>query len=165
MKKVLQKATEIIQQHPLKAHQEGFFTLLGRYQYDELFHSQILASLLKKEYSLSKFLEVVGIKNCVNQGIKVEIEKGTDENRRMDIWIETKEGIILIENKINAKDQPAQVWDYYQYVAKQGKSFHLLYLTLNGKEPSIESRKILLPHQDFRYISYRKHIQKWLEKI
>lgn len=128
-----------------------------------------MASLLKEEYSLSKFLVVVGIKDCVNQGIKVEIEKGIENNRRIDIWIETNELIVVIENKIYAKDQPAQVWDYYKYAdeKKQDKPFYLLYLTLDGKEPSFESRKTLLPHNDnnFHCISYRKHIQKWLEEI
>lgn len=165
MQNLIQKASEIIKAYPIKPHQDGFFKLLGGYQDNELFHSQILSSLLKLENALSLFLEKVGIEGISMQKVKIEIEKGIENNRRIDIWIEAENYIIIIENKIHAKDQPAQIWDYHEYAKKQDKCFCVLYLTLDGKEPSFESRKTLLPSEKLIYISYRKHIQAWLEEL
>ena len=64
---------------------------------------------------------------------------------------------IIIENKIGAPDQPNQLVRYHNFAPKAT----LLYLTLNGEEPSDQSKGELT---DYRCISYRSDIIDWLHK-
>lgn len=68
---------------------------------------------------------------------------------------------IIIENKIWAADQPNQLVRYHNFAPEAA----LLYLTLNGDEPSDQSRGTL-DAQDggYRCISYRSDIIGWLHK-
>ena len=68
---------------------------------------------------------------------------------------------IIIENKIWAADQPNQLVRYHNFAPEAA----LLYLTLNGDEPSDQSRGTL-DAQDggYRCISYRSDIIDWLHK-
>lgn len=92
----------------------------------------------------------------------VKTEHVTDTGRRIDLWIETDtKFIIAIENKIFAQDQQNQLHDYWRYLETLKRDFVLVYLTLDGKDPSKESlpnnlaqevigkRIILLSHADF----------------
>ena len=68
---------------------------------------------------------------------------------------------IIIENKIFAGDQQNQLLRYYNF-DKQGI---LLYLTLNGNEPSEWStNNEIQNNKDFHCISYKVFITNWLEK-
>ncbi|HML54229.1 MAG TPA: PD-(D/E)XK nuclease family protein [Solidesulfovibrio magneticus] len=92
----------------------------------------------------------------------VKTEHVTDMGRRIDLWIETDtKFIIAIENKIFAQDQQNQLHDYWRYLETLKRDFILIYLTLDGKDPSEESlpndlaqevignRVILLSHAEF----------------
>lgn len=87
---------------------------------------------------------------------------------RIDLLIEhsKKNKAIVIENKIYAKDQPQQLKRYYDFSTKKygeiNKDFWLYYLTLDNKEPSVQSYEgVRLV--DIRCISYQNHILKWIE--
>ena len=69
--------------------------------------------------------------------------------------------LIIIENKIYAGDQENQLLRYYNYAKENSNDFRLIYLTLDGHEPSKES----LGKDDIVYhiASYRDHILRWLE--
>lgn len=68
---------------------------------------------------------------------------------------------IIIENKIWAADQPNQLVRYHNFAPKAT----LLYLTLNGDEPSDQSRGTLNAQDGgYRCISYRSDIIGWLHK-
>ena len=133
-------------------------------------HSAVISYLLdsKKEY-LEYFLSAIGIKGIDLKNVKITTEHHTNEGRRIDIFIEIgKETCIIIENKIWAPDQDRQLYDYYHYAkANDGENFkniYTLYLTLDGKEPSIDSLNGL-GSDVVQKISYKKDILNWLKNI
>lgn len=80
---------------------------------------------------------------------------------RIDIFLRDRHGtIISIENKIHALDQKKQIQRYYNYKTNRNTVF---YLTLDGSEPSEESKLNLISDKDFFNISYKNHITQWLE--
>jgi hypothetical protein len=105
-----------------------------------------------------------------NKAVKVTKEKSIGKRNddeqtggRIDIFLRdnsTPENYICIENKIHADDQPLQIKRYCNYNTKRNTIY---YLTLTGEEPSPDSRKDLNSDEHFILISYKDHIQKWLE--
>lgn len=148
----------------------------------ELSHSAFLAALLDPDGShgmQDAFLKAF-IDTIAHGGTKPELDTAhakvyTEYNignitettgGRIDILItdhsETGSGkagghAIIIENKIWAADQPNQLVRYHNFAPKAT----LLYLTLNGEEPSDQSKGELT---DYRCISYRSDIIDWLHK-
>ncbi len=129
----------------------------------EIQHSRFLYALLdyKKpsdgtRENLKDFLQHVRIKNFELCDVKVEIESD-----RIDILIvNANKKAVAIENKINAGDQPEQLLRYYKKLAAEGYSvIHLLYLTLDGRDPTSGSVGDL----DYEKISYEDLIP-WLER-
>ncbi len=97
-------------------------------------------------------------------------EKGITNKRRIDVFIQLKDRIIAIENKIWAADQPNQLKDYADYLEKQtGGNFLLLYLTPYGAaatEKSIDSkfREELAGKEQYKRISYKHDIFTLIDK-
>ena len=92
-------------------------------------------------------------------------EAFTDQGR-IDILLEKKDACIVIENKIYAEDQDAQMERYYQYATSKHFSkeqIKLVYLTLDGSPPSKESLGSL-PEKNVKCLSYSKHIINWLDE-
>ena len=137
-------------------------------------HSAFLASLLNPDSDhgmgdafLQSFIEKM---NC--NALQLETNKCTVEvehftgNGRIDISITDKNAskAIVVENKIYAGDQPSQMKRYYDYAKTNYKGgFCLLYLTLDGHEPSVESLEGL-SDEDYTCVSYRNDILPWLEQ-
>lgn len=99
----------------------------------------------------------------------VEIHTGfknedATEGGRIDILVDdnNKHGII-IENKIWAGDQENQLLRYHNYGLKTFNSFHLIYLTLDGNDPSEWSTKKELNKHQYICLSYKEDIVDWLE--
>jgi len=68
---------------------------------------------------------------------------------------------IIVENKITADDQPKQLLRYHNF----DPNALLLYLTLSGEEPSIDSTGgILTLNEDFFLLSYEDFVLHWLLK-
>jgi hypothetical protein len=141
-------------------------------------NSDILAFLLAphsphhhKEFG-EKFLFSIKqkcISSTSNRIIAIEREKCTDKNRRIDLFIETVEEVIIIENKIYANDLDDQLDHYIKWATSEyfNKKIFVLYLTLDGSDPSEislsqENRKALI--QDGRYsnLTYENDILPWL---
>ena len=82
---------------------------------------------------------------------------------RIDIILEDGKHGIIIENKIYACDQPNQLLRYHNYGVKQfgENNFKLVYLTLDGSEPSSDS--LGGGHFDFIKLSYAQDILGLLE--
>jgi hypothetical protein len=98
------------------------------------------------------------------ENTKVVTEYVIDENRRIDITLEDGNVFIPIEVKIFAGDQPKQIFDYFEFAKKKNKSLHVpvLYLTLDGHEPSNFS-KDMLEENDYVLLSFKDDILSWLE--
>ena len=137
-------------------------------------HSAFLASLLNpdgdhgmKNAFLESFIAKTGCAdlNLVTERCIVQVEHFTGDGR-IDILIadNLEHKAIVIENKIYASDQDAQLKRYHNYAtANYKEGFRLLYLTLDGDDPSDDSRKGL-SDTDFYCISYRNDILPWLEQ-
>jgi len=137
-------------------------------------HSVLLAELLKingshglKDEFLKEFVKQVNIEefDYKSATVKVEVVIGnvTDVNGgRIDIVIVDKNGYaIILENKIYAGDQNAQLirYDNYAKVHHFGK-YTILYLTLDGHEASNVSAGDAIQYTP---ISYAVDILSWLE--
>ncbi|MGL4561294.1 MAG: PD-(D/E)XK nuclease family protein [Brevinema sp.] len=97
-------------------------------------------------------------------------EVSTKNNRRMDIYLETDNSIVCIENKIFAGDQENQLSDYWEEISTRAgkkKKAYLIYLSLDGHKPSEGSidpnvwSKLITKGSAFK-LSYHD-IEKWLK--
>lgn len=170
-------------QHRAEAFRRGecynVFNVLG-VDNMELSHSAFLAALLNPHGShgmQDAFLKAF-IDTIAHGGTKPELDTAhanvyTEYNignitettgGRIDILITdgTQGGhAIIIENKIWAADQPNQLVRYHNFAPKA----MLLYLTLNGDEPSKQSRGNLnAQNSGYQCISYRSDIIGWLRQ-
>lgn len=150
-------------------------------------HSAMLCELLDPNGAhgmgdefLKLFLEEIPLRNKIILNtkkahiIKEEfigpINRKKETGGQIDILIEFKspDYKIIIENKIDASDQEAQLARYYNYLISKDseKNFTILYLTKFGNPPSDYSiGKILKENIPFwDCISYNFHIQEWLKK-
>jgi hypothetical protein len=90
------------------------------------------------------------------------------EYRKIDLLISNEKQAIVIENKLWAIDQPAQLQRYYELLKSEGyRDIRILYLSLDGKEPEEHSIGNLRNHPNFNSlitcISYKADIEQWLE--
>lgn len=109
------------------------------------------------------------------EGSEVKIEEAIGQKNledtsggRLDIIITNKKGqAIIIENKIYAKDQEAQMARYLNYANKKHKDkYLLLYLSLDGQVHDVDytTKGVAKIDEDFYTISYREDILNWLYK-
>lgn len=172
----------------------NIFSILKVERNEVYTHSAMLCELLNPKGShgmsdkfLSLFLEEIPLRriydinqlNTKNASINKEfsigpINRKKEKGGQIDILIEFKasdyspEYAIVIENKIDARDQEAQLARYYHYLIDNypKKNFTILYLTKFGNPPSAIS--IGKHHQKnkpyWNCISYSYDIQKWQKK-
>lgn len=130
------------------------FNVLDFLDKKEIGLSQIIAHLFNPSAShgqgtifLQHFLNLVtneenNWNHLESENVKVETERSTSENRRIDIYAEIsgeKTLRLAIENKPYADDEENQVIDYLNYLkeeAKETSNFLLVYISPNGKGPS-----------------------------
>lgn len=96
----------------------------------------------------------------------VTAEYAIDEERRIDLVIETGGHFIPIEVKLYAADQKSQCFDYYQFARRRDPQAKVYYLTLDGHRPgydSITSSGQSVPEADIVCLSFREHILNWLK--
>lgn len=154
------------------------FKVLGLTTNEVRTHSAFLAELLNpkgshgcKDAFLKLFVEEFNIKEFNTENAITQVEKHIGfindkytEGGYIDIIITSKDNhAIIIENKIYAGDQYKQLYRYQNYGAKSLNNFKLIYLTLDGIEPTDES-KGTLTKEDYLCISYRDGIINWLER-
>lgn len=129
-------------------------------------HSRFLADLLNpqgqhglKTGFLDLFLEALEISGFSNVGVQVRREYAG-----VDIFIRNAKGqAIILENKIYAGDQKEQLHRYVKKVRGDGfKDVHVVYLTLDGTEPS-QSSLGELRVEDVLLVGYASHIASWIE--
>ena len=150
---------------------------------DENMFSSIIADMLcpkgahgQKEAFLAAFLKLIEKKtgrNIKNKSFsfvtKIQREESTEEGRRMDIYVEFMDRFLLvIENKVWAKDQPKQVEDYLSEIkARKCLDYLFIYLTPGGSNPTKESieeakRETFRKEGRFATMSYKEDIAEWL---
>ena len=103
-------------------------------------------------------LQIKVAKEAVEKAVVVR-EKLIKNNRRIDLFLKVDKKEIPIEVKLYAADQDKQCADYFEYAVDSP----LYYLTLDGHEPSQESKGDLAENQ-IRCISFGEHIRRWLDE-
>jgi len=149
----------------------NIFSILGMERLECQTHSAFIFELLnprgshgQKYIYLREFVNhTLDVKDFDFKNIKVERERAIGKWGRIDLVIEDEESLIIIENKIDAGDQPDQLKRYWEFAKRSKKKFKIYYLTLEGREPSEES----LGYSEIEVIclSYQDHILSWLKRI
>ena len=159
------------------------FDILGVSTKEVKTHTPFLCEMLRPNGAhgmgvapLLSFLSTIGYpeyliigKAIVKREFPIGIIDADSENGgQIDIIVEDGNKAIIIENKINAPDQPEQLIRYLNYAqATYPKGFVLLYLTLDEHEASSSSitgkEKTLQKGKDYFTISYKEHISRWIE--
>lgn len=130
--------------NPLKAVQNP---------YNEVnMHSGFIYSLLdtngehyQDDLFLSLFLEVLGLKEWFGSTTNAQVRK---ESNYIDLYIFNDTRHIIIENKINADDQPNQIATFIETIHSNSaenerveyENIFVIFLTLHDREPSPNSR-------------------------
>lgn len=201
---LLKKVGEIVKRYEEEDRKTGrkfnVYSIAGIERDEVKTHSRMIAELLDPKGShgqgdlflklfLERFLEKSEIENT--DKVQVYVETNYGNNGRVDIEIILNNRYIIIENKIDAGDQPEQLKRYSdiaENVKKYAKDkYSLLYLTKYGREPSEESLKSNTSNNsiqrvpngtnedsatwkkgdeyiDLRLISYREDIRNWIEE-
>lgn len=151
------------------------FNVLGLSTSEVGLHSAILASLLMPDghgagrHFLEAFLKIPSLhlhdrflnpeKTVVEKEKYIGPVTDTDGGR-IDLYLTDGNNYLIIENKIYAADQWNQLLRYHNYK----KSARLVYLTLDGSEPSDDSLGGVLSQKDITCISYKDDIIPWLQE-
>ena len=167
---------DIVREAREKANQHGerfnIFSILRMQRNEGETHSRFLHELLRPDGRhgegsafLQLFLDdVVGLRGLGEGRYRVRREMPTEENRRVDIVIESPDAIVGIELKIDAADQKKQLHDYHQELqrlANGRKQVALVYLTLDGVRPSATSLHALT-EDEVSCRSFAEDIARWL---
>ena len=156
------------------------FSILGLQSYEVRTHSAFIGELLSPTGShgcndklLAAFLKSVPaladfVFNTKNAEVTLEASIGLTnktmtEGGRIDLLIKSGNKVIVIENKIYADDQKNQM-KRYQNFCQQYDDYRLLYLNLDGIEPSEDSTVDMVLDEDYHIISYSEDILYWLEQ-
>jgi len=159
----------------------NIFKVLGLTSNEVRTHSAFIAELLNPDGShglsdifIKIFIDILNKK--LKPGDVLNFDSGHIKEVKVEFWIgyktETTGGYIdilltdksnrqiIIENKIYAGDQENQLLRYHNY----NKSAQLIYLTLDGREPSVFSTNNNPEIKDkLICLSYKNDILTWLE--
>jgi len=122
---------------------------------------------------LSRFLSMLEIDGAGADHAQVWRERSFPGHGRVDLMIRLPGCCLVIENKLYAADQEAQLWRYQQVLVAEvvpPVTSHLFYLTLDGCEPSPISVSAPSGSGDipgleagsYQCISYETEIHSWL---
>ncbi len=140
----------------------NYFELLSG-QSKENAHSKIIAEFLNPYGShyqgnlfLDNFFELIDLSELKQQSWQAYIEYFTDDNAgkgqgRIDIALESEDAFIIVENKIYAGEQEAQIYKYVEDIRTKHRKIYVLYLTLNGDDPSSKSLDMYKIKEDSLY--------------
>ena len=125
-------------------------------------HSRFLYELLNPKGShrmgkvfLQHFAEICGLPSLSYNNVELHREYAN-----IDILIQDGQHAIVIENKIYAGDQHEQLKRYHEYATRSHRKPTLLYLTLEGREPSAWSIGNL--SEQIKTASYSGQVDQWL---
>lgn len=122
----------------------------------EALHSSLIASFLKEHEILCAFIKLLSGKININSDELIDGAVDTEfvcpDSKRIDILVRLKfkpsgselpyYRVLIIENKIDARDQPQQLDNYFaalKHLGYTSKEIVLIYLTPEGDGPSEDS--------------------------
>ena len=166
---LLAKAARLYEKHGIgRPEPFNVFSVLYKETDEVNLHSRFLHALLdykkpgtETRENLKDFLLHVDVQGFELYGVEVKREW-----KKIDILLtNANKKALVIENKINAGDQDKQLWRYYNTLKEQDyldRNIHLIYLTLDGREPTSDSIGDLDPEK-ITTVAYKKLIP-WLER-
>ncbi len=137
----------------------------GTHGYGNLFLLNFIERIQNKftdSEFFQNYINEINTENCVveSESHIGFLSEDKAEGGRIDILVHDAEGkAIVIENKILAGDQYMQLVRYHKRYPKAP----ILYLTLNGGKPGVDSKGTLKENVDYICISYRNDILGWLQ--
>jgi len=141
----------------------SLFSVLRSSSDEVRLHSRFLAFLLdpKATHNQGTALLSLLLKRLDIQDFDLETAMVEVEYQNIDILVRNhSRQAVIIENKIYAGDQDEQLWRYHQRMQTEGyREIWTTYLTLDGAEPSEQSRKSL----PVMLLSYETEIIAWLK--
>lgn len=167
-----------------RAQRFNIFSILRHPHEEVALHSRFIAELLDPNGThehgpefLSLFLALVDSQyydrpRSQSYRASVAVEQAfssKDGEGRIDIFVQSAERIVVIENKIYAADQTKQLDRYYDFAKEQSAIFGLpldplvCYLTLWGDEPDTGTWSKGTNHSSLRVLSY-SDIRDWLDQ-
>ena len=175
---------EADRQRAMGKHDYNIFTLFHGFSDEVNLHSNFIASLLdpngdhyKGDLFLKIFLETCGIDDF---SIDTSIATVLKEFKHIDIYISDGKKHIILENKVYAKDQAAQIARYIETIIQnkdaEDEDIYVLYLHPDGDLPKEYSLGDYKTNQDetklvkkgstinFKVISYEDEISNWIDK-
>lgn len=147
----------------------------------EALHSSLIASFLKEHEILCAFIKLLSGHININSDELIDAAVDTEfvcpDSKRIDILVRLKfkpsgsevpyYRVLIIENKIYARDQPQQLDNYFAALKDLGytsKEIVLIYLTPEGDGPSEDSFCAdNNENASLKTLSYKKDIMKLLE--
>ena len=166
---LLAKAARLYEKHGVgRPDPFNVFSVLYKETNEVNLHSRFLYALLDYKNpgdeireNLKDFLLHVDVQGFELCGVEVKREW-----KNIDILLtNANKKALVIENKINARDQDKQLWRYYNTLKEQNyldRNIHLIYLTLDGREPTSDSIGDLDPEK-ITTVAYKELIP-WLER-
>ena len=133
----------------------NYLDIIGQ-QDDENVFSNLIAHFLEKDEAMFVDFckDVLGFKPIFSSRYKIEREKCTDKQSRMDIFIEDDKNIVVIENKIKSDINgvnerhdfagdliQSQLGEYYRYVESMKKEKNARYYVLLPNHHNIDIAK------------------------
>ena len=164
---LLKQAARIYKMHEA-GRKEPFniFTVLRKASDEVNLHSRFLHALLDHQAPDKRHLNLEHFLRKIEVEFKLDNARVRREYKNIDILISNDatnpKQAVVIENKIYAKDQSAQLQRYHDILTEEGyrdRDIHLLYLTPDGRDPS----KCSVGDLSYRTISYRDDLLPWLK--
>lgn len=173
--------TEADRQRAMGKHDYNIFTLFHKFSDEVNLHSNFIASLLdpsgdhyRGDLFLKLFLETCGIGDF---GIDTSRTAVLKEFKHIDIYISDGKKHIILENKVYAKDQAAQIARYIDTIKMEGakdEDIYVLYLHPDGNLPKEYSLGEYKPYNtklkkdgssiNFKVITYEDQILSWIDR-
>lgn len=149
----------------------NLLSVLQLERYETQTHSRIIFFLLNspcgrdgKVGFLRLFLQTINIPaRFLDEPWNVYREKVcTGGSGRMDLVLESKNFLAVIEMKVDAGDGDCQLARYVSSCRRKQKEYMVYYLTLDGHMPEEQSVRGMAPDR-FRCISFEKEVISWLQ--
>lgn len=184
--KIIHQTVELLEKNKSHGNDFNLLKISGVGNSEVFTHTPILKELLdpngshgQKDLFLKSFINFFKIDFKINASTIVRKEQRINGYGQIDLIISNRDQIIIIENKIHANDQHNQLYRYYKYANEIKKKPFMIYLTLDGKKPSISSlgdigntNDVYVVKQQLENIninlhclSYKKDILNWFDEV
>lgn len=176
MRELIDKAIPIIKKYEEENIKNGYgnniYSLLHAERDEVMTHEETIYSIFQNQYNheikqklFSAFMIAMDLEEkYYYTEWDVEKEYFIGEGR-IDLFFHSCDNTlaVVVELKIDAEDQENQLTRYYNFVKRSNYvDFEIVYLTLDGREPSEQSREGIPETFHICLRSFGEHIVKWL---